>query len=221
MQVNKLIILVLLASYYSCADESFVCANNEPKNLAELKKEIVNYYTSGSYEKDVVCIVQQIIDYINSQMPLPKNTAVVLDIDDTVLCNFDFNYKQDFGYNPSQWNEWEQSSSSPAIKPMLKLYRFIRDQGIRTFFITGRRPYLRESTERNLVKAGFYPWDGIYFRPDSYTLTSRIPFKTAIRKLLEEQGYYVLLTIGDQYSDLMGGYAKKAFKIPNPIYYIP
>jgi len=35
------------------------------------------------------------------------------------------------------------------------------------------------------------------------------------------QGYDILLTIGDQYSDLKGGYADKGFKLPNPMYYLP
>ena len=31
----------------------------------------------------------------------------------------------------------------------------------------------------------------------------------------------ILLTMGDQLSDLNGGYAERTFKLPNPVYYLP
>lgn len=198
-----------------------VCCAREPKNLSLLKHEIVSYYTCGDYEADVLCLADAIISYTKSRLPLPENAAVVFDIDDTVLCNFEFNQKQDFGYNPSHWNEWEKSSNSPAIKPMLRVYHFLRQHGVKTFFVTGRRPHLRQATELNLINAGFFPWDGVYFRPDDYATKSRIPFKARMRRFITRQGYTIIMSIGDQYSDLLGGYAEKTFKLPNPLYYIP
>ena len=38
---------------------------------------------------------------------------------------------------------------------------------------------------------------------------------------LVEQGYTILLTIGDQESDLAGGFAERGFKLPNPVYFLP
>ena len=40
-------------------------------------------------------------------------------------------------------------------------------------------------------------------------------------KQLTEQGYTILLSIGDQQSDLDGGYAERTFKLPNPVYFLP
>ena len=40
----------------------------------------------------------------------------------------------------------------------------------------------------------------------------------AARRRLTEQGYTVLLTLGDQPSDLEGGYAERAYLVPNPFY---
>ena len=36
-----------------------------------------------------------------------------------------------------------------------------------------------------------------------------------------QQGYTILLSLGDQESDLTGGYAERTFKLPNPVYYLP
>jgi len=41
------------------------------------------------------------------------------------------------------------------------------------------------------------------------------------RKQITEQGYSIVLNLGDQKGDLRGGYAEKAFKLPNPYYLVP
>jgi hypothetical protein len=40
----------------------------------------------------------------------------------------------------------------------------------------------------------------------------------AVRQRLSEEGYRILVNIGDQESDLAGGYAEFAVKLPNYIY---
>ena len=34
-------------------------------------------------------------------------------------------------------------------------------------------------------------------------------------------GFTIILSVGDQESDLKGGYAERTFKLPNPVYYLP
>ena len=41
------------------------------------------------------------------------------------------------------------------------------------------------------------------------------------RRKLEETGYRIVVNIGDQQSDLDGGFAECGFKVPNPFYFIP
>ncbi len=48
-----------------------------------------------------------------------------------------------------------------------------------------------------------------------------IHYKSATRAYIESQGYDIVASFGDQYSDLKGGYADKTFKMPNPNYYLP
>jgi hypothetical protein len=35
------------------------------------------------------------------------------------------------------------------------------------------------------------------------------------------QGYRIVASVGDQYSDLAGGHEAAAFKLPNPFYFLP
>jgi hypothetical protein len=45
-------------------------------------------------------------------------------------------------------------------------------------------------------------------------------FKTEERRKLAEAGYTIIATVGDQESDLEGGFAECRFKVPNPFYFI-
>jgi len=48
-----------------------------------------------------------------------------------------------------------------------------------------------------------------------------IQYKSGTRAYIESQGYDIVANFGDQFSDLLGGYADKTFKMPNPNYYLP
>jgi predicted secreted acid phosphatase len=48
-----------------------------------------------------------------------------------------------------------------------------------------------------------------------------IQYKSGTRAYIESQGYDIVANFGDQYSDLLGGFADKTFKMPNPNYYLP
>ena len=88
------------------------------------------------------------------------------------------------------------------------------------FFITGRPPELREATERNLRAQG-YEWDGVVLYPPGAHFASAVEFKASERRRIAERGYTILLSLGDQESDLAGGYAERTFKLPNPVYLLP
>jgi hypothetical protein len=46
-------------------------------------------------------------------------------------------------------------------------------------------------------------------------------YKSATRAHIESLGYDIVANLGDQYSDLRGGHADRAFKLPNPNYFLP
>jgi hypothetical protein len=48
-----------------------------------------------------------------------------------------------------------------------------------------------------------------------------VDFKAPERRKISEQGYTIVLSLGDQDSDLEGGYAERTFKLPNPVYFLP
>ena len=48
-----------------------------------------------------------------------------------------------------------------------------------------------------------------------------IAYKSRERARIERRGYTIVANVGDQDSDLAGGHAERAFKLPNPFYFIP
>ncbi len=49
---------------------------------------------------------------------------------------------------------------------------------------------------------------------------SAIPYKSGERAKIEQQGFDIVANVGDQESDLRGGHADRAFKLPNPYYFL-
>ena len=88
------------------------------------------------------------------------------------------------------------------------------------FFISGRPPNLRDATERNLREQGYDP-TAVILLPEGAHFKSAVDFKAPERRKIAEQGYTIILSMGDQESDLAGGFAERTFKLPNPVYYLP
>ncbi len=93
------------------------------------------------------------------------------------------------------------------------------------FFITGRCDVgpMREATVANLKAAGYDGWAELVLRPAescAKKLDSVVEFKGPARGDIEKQGYKIIANVGDQWSDLNGGFSEQTFKVPNPYYFI-
>jgi predicted secreted acid phosphatase len=197
----------------------------EPKNLALVEKGLIQYHDSHQYEKDTAAVINQAMQYLKAIVakndPAQAKMALVLDIDETSLSNYQDMVTLNFGGTLADIIQAEDKGTDPVIAPTLALYNYAKAHHIAVFFITGRTEKSRIPTEKNLTQAGYKEWDGLTLKPDDYSNASAAPFKIAARKAIAEQGYKIVLNIGDQESDLKGGYADKTYKLPNPYYFIP
>lgn len=219
--------LSLIALAFSTVISVSLPSYAEPTNLTLLKNELKKYHDSGDYQNDLTQVVVEAQRYIAEQVLInqkrknPQKLAIVLDIDETSLSNYHYMIKRDFTGTHAQFHQEIMEASAPAIKPMLTLYKDAVRRGISVFFITGRHQSEFNATAKNLQQAGYTQWAGLYLRPENYAQQSIIPYKSQTRELITKKGYTILATIGDQYSDIKGGYAEKGFKLPNPYYYLP
>lgn len=204
---------------------SLTAIASEPRNLATIKHELKQYHDSGTYDRDIASVLNSANAYLqtlvaNHQLA-NKKPAIVLDIDETSLSNYPDMVKLDFGGTIAEIRQYEDKGSDKAIAPTLKLYQFAKANHIAVFFITGRFENERQETEDNLKQVGYNNWDGLILRHGQYLKAPAAVYKTAMRKQLTDQGYDIVLSMGDQESDLRGGYADKTYKLPNPYYLIP
>jgi len=186
-------------------------------NLSDAKKAIKEYYLSGQFSLELDSIIADAIRQLNL-LTIGKNSAFVFDVDETALSNFEYEMKYDFGYIKSEWDKWVETEKAVAIRQVKAFYDTLVSRGIKIIFLTGRTHKQYQSTFNNLKKVGYGTFDTLICRgPDEVNLTAR-EFKTLKRKELTEKGYKIIGCIGDQWSDLDGGYTILKVKIPNYMY---
>ncbi len=146
--------------------------------------------------------------------------AIVLDIDETALSNFQQLDETDFCYVPSEWDQWVQTGEPKPIPGAVELIDFANANDVAVVLITGRKEPQREDTERALRAAGVDGWHELILRDEAERKISAADYKSARRAKLEAEGFTIVLAIGDQNSDLEGGHAERTFLMPNPFYHI-
>jgi acid phosphatase len=152
-----------------------------------------------------------------------EKLALVLDIDETSLSNYCEMKREDFGFLAPMFNAWAVSSEADmAISGTLRLFIKARAAGLEVFFITGRAGEQRTATAKNLEAAGYKGWKGLSLREGPQKTMATVEYKSQERKKIVDAGYRIVMSVGDQWSDLDGEpKAEVSVKLPNPFYYIP
>ena len=228
-------VLLSLCAAYSGLDAqtapvTHVLQAHEPApNLGQLKTRLVAYHdckgSEGCYETELNRQSDLAIAYLERRAAKAKpgdKLALVLDIDETSLSNWDEEKQDDFGYIGKDWDDWVNQKKATAIAGTLRLANDALKHGVAVFFITGRREDQRAATAENLKTAGYRDWAGLALRGAHPATQTTIEYKSGERKKIVDAGYKIVLNVGDQMSDLKGDpQAEMSVKLPNPFYYIP
>lgn len=199
---------------YGCASEQTYLVN-----LDFVKDAIIDYHAGGNFDKDTEGAVKEAIDKFQEITPGEK-TAVVFDVDEAALSNYQFIKDWDFGYIPKDFDAWIDSAKAPAIPQVLNLYNYLIGRNFKIVFITGRKDFQYEATRKNLMETGYTVFDTIIVKDKKYHGVTILKFKSEKREELVRQGYTIAGTVGDQWSDLEGPYHGIQVKIPNYQYFI-
>jgi len=186
-------------------------------------KNLTREYCRGPlYKEEIQYVAGQARDYLDLRLqnPVDGKPAIVFDIDETLLSNFSYMDEMDFSYQTAQWNAWIDKGVSPPLESVRDLYRYARGKGLAVLLISQRTQMQRMQTENNLRQAGYEDWTELVLKEAGSQQTAAA-FKSENRKRLAQAGYNILVNIGDQDSDLQGGYAESIFKLPNPMYWVP
>ena len=165
-----------------------------------------------------------------------KPTAVVLDIDETVLDNSPFEAKlmaDRQNYSDSAWMAWSAREEALALPGAPEFIAYARELGVEVFFISNRVLDEREQTLKNLATAGMAV-DSTHLL--LYDLSKGTSCKDERRDLVSET-HEIILFIGDNLGDytslfdrrdsslalhladsLHDDFGRKFIILPNPMY---
>lgn len=195
-------------------------ARKHPLNLNIAKDKVERYYECGRYDKDMDKVVHKAQKKL-ANIPVTDRTAVVFDIDDTVLSTYCEEKSISYGHSDKISQAFEKYGHLPAIPQTKRLYDTLVDRGFTIFFLTGRRQKEEAATIKNLHNQGFSTFEAVITRSPEENKLSASEFKSRHRAQLEQQGYHIVASVGDQWSDLCGGHAGLKVKLPNYRYLLP
>jgi predicted secreted acid phosphatase len=212
LKISEYISLILLSLI-------LLSCGSAPVNLQIAKKNVVKYYESGEYSGELKKIISDAEDEIN-KIKLQDNSAVVFDVDETSLSNYESIKKIYFGYDPQKWDNWINEAKAPAIPEVKQFYDFVTSKKIKVIFLSSRNISQYNATYRNLNNAGYVSFDTLILKDSSYSKYTSLEFKSRQRELLSQKGYDIIADIGDQISDLEGKFHGLQIKLPNYLYII-
>ncbi|MGZ4468936.1 MAG: HAD family acid phosphatase [Nocardioidaceae bacterium] len=220
-------------------------------NIDSVKSTIRTYYgaTNGIANKTDSPYVTEMKELEAKTLaalpdPAPANSAVVFDADDTTLWTYDMeDGAMHFNFDPALQASWVHNQQFPATPGMVDFVAAVAAKGYKIYGITGRSASQESDTLANLQAVGYTEFDSNDFftkfdstspKPDYLDCNTSVDpaddpakcttveYKAGTRKHIEQDlGDTIVLNIGDQFSDLQGGYADGSVKLPNPTYYLP
>ena len=193
------------------------CKSDDLINLRVAKDSVKEYYESGKYDEEMNKIFNDAKDQINN-IRIDNNSAVIFDVDDTALSNYEISKKLDFGYDYTIVQDWVMSAKLPAIKQTKGFFDFLKSKNIKRIFLTSRNFDEYDATYKNLVDQGYTGFDTLIVRSKSDKDLGSQKFKTRERENLTKAGYEIIATVGDQWTDLNGGFSGIKIKVPNYLY---
>jgi len=212
--VKFFITIVLILSFFLIAS----CGEQEkPENLTIARKDVKEYYESGRFYTEVEDVVKEAEKEFD-KIKIKNNSAVVFDVDETALDNYALAKSMGFGYVYKMNKEWNAEMKSPALKPVKELYDYLLERGVHIIFLTGRNFPEYEVTYQNLKNVGYTVFDTLITQIGDETKMKSRDFKSSKRVFLTNEGYDIIGTVGDQWSDLRGEDHGIQVKIPNYLY---
>ena len=229
-------IISLSAVVLSCCQKPTPQAENDMKHLL---------LATGWFQQSAEMRACYYQSYMLAKMALKENlenykgtkpTAVVLDIDETVLDNSPFEAKlmgDRQNYSDSAWMAWSAREEAQPLPGAADFIAYARELGVEVFFISNRILEERERTLRNLASAGMAV-DSAHLL--LYDLSKKTSCKDERRSLVSES-HEIILFIGDNLGDytslfdrrdsslalhladsLKDDFGRKFIILPNPMY---
>src|ERR1700732_2745087 len=116
---------LLIGSSSVAAADPIEDTAGEPANIGDAKPAAIAYHDSGKYQKDPVDVAARAIHWLGAQAPPTPRAAVVFDIDETALSNWEVIKANDFGRfisgpcnlpHACAWRAWDLTARSTVLQ---------------------------------------------------------------------------------------------------------
>ncbi|MFB7667657.1 HAD family acid phosphatase [Kitasatospora sp. NPDC056138] len=154
--------------------------------------------TEAQWLADVSTAIAPARAYVEQRTaePTDQKLAIVFDIDNTTLATH---------FHPF---------AMPGIAPVVQLAQYAHSRGVSLIFVTARPDFIDLVTRHSLTEAG-YTVDELRGRDLGNLFEPVQQYKTDERIKVESEGYTIIASIGNNWTDLGGGHAERTFKLPD------
>jgi 5'-nucleotidase (lipoprotein e(P4) family) len=161
----------------------------------------------------------------------PKNPAVVLDIDETIVDNSPLFAANLDPTNSFSWEEWIMTKKAKPLPGAIDFLKYANKRGVDIYYISNRKEAMKEATIKNLKQIGAPQVD------EKHVLLMRPNEKgKEIRRQSVAATHQIVLFFGDNLNDFSGfeelsvsgrmnavdrrktEFGKKLIVFPNPMY---
>jgi 5'-nucleotidase (lipoprotein e(P4) family) len=126
-----------------------------------------------------------------------KRSAIITDIDETILDNSPFDAQQLIKNGKASWSEWTALAKAEAVAGAKDFLTYAKSKGVDVFYVTNRSFGEREATMKNLARVGFP------FADTVHTIMKTGGWSKESRRQEIEKKYNVLLLMGDNLNDFL------------------
>jgi 5'-nucleotidase (lipoprotein e(P4) family) len=157
-----------------------------------------------------------------------NNYAVIMDLDETVLDNSDYQvglFERNESFNMNSWAKWVEREEAKLVPGAKEYIELLRKNNIQIIFISNRMHARLDATKNNMKKLGVgLPSDIYLLRKDradkKYIRRNEVFTKTG--RMEEFKKYTVLQYLGDAMGDFVNDefdrFGIDQFIFPNPMY---
>jgi acid phosphatase len=242
MSMRNLLIVVLLAGCATAPAPPPVATASQPPCNPGVAIVNSSLWVQSAAEYDAAALsafnnARRAVEAALAQSPEPA--AIIVDADETVLDNTQFEARmvhQGRTYDSKEWLKWINESNARAVPGAVEFTTWAASRGVPTFYITNRKKDEEAGTTENLRRLGFplsATEDRVLVRGERAEWEAR---DKGPRREFVASNYRVAAVLGDDLNDFVNTQGKSAeerdalvranadkwgrlwFIIPNPIY---
>ncbi len=194
--------LALAFVFVTCSSSATAQSNQPPADKEYEVGGLLWQQSSGEQRAlyyQAFALARMLLDRDLRNHRIRMRRAIIVDLDETILDNSRYeamlvNQKKNY---PDGWTEWINRAEATALPGSVEFLNYANARGVRVFYVTNRKPEVREGTAQNLKKLGFPAVnDETFLMRDDPAVES----KEVRRKAISEK-YHVVLLMGDDLND--------------------